>query len=390
MARQKYQISALFPFGVITRQVSIGVGKVQVVDQSSTDANAVACTNTSSGCDLHGAIALANRMAPLPLIVQIKTSQINLPGTALSISGDVSILGSLQASTIIDATARSGHFKVNPGAYLELTHLKLINGSNLEGGSVSVREASLLVKGSQFVNNLAGERNTDGKGGAIFASKSTLEVVDSEFTGNRTPDSGGGGGGAIYAEQSISTLIRDSKLSGNYGISGGAIHITSGNSNISEISNCSFNENSAMKGGAIYTLASNLSVEKSNFVQNHSAFDGGAIAFQMTDRAWVRNSLFDANVGAGFGSVAIFWEGQHWGGYQGWNSALYLLESKLTHHQPNTQSTAVVLIHVGQVILRGTTFENNQARSCNSLAEKPYAEFFDLGGNHMSDETCLN
>ncbi|MGZ5280436.1 MAG: hypothetical protein ACXWC9_10860, partial [Pseudobdellovibrionaceae bacterium] len=365
-------------------------GKIQTVDQPFSNPTSVACSNENTGCDLHGAIALANRMAPLPLIVQVKSSSITLQGEAAHITGDVSIKGLTTPLLVLDAQTKSNHFTIHPGAHLELNRLKMVNGNNPQGGSVSITEGSLLVKDSVFSKNNAGEHLTSGMGGAIFADKSILEVISSEFTDNHTPESGGGGGGAIYTEDAISTVVKNSQFNKNTGIQGGAIYISSGNTSIFEISNCKFELNEAMKGGAIHLQYSGISIERSHFIRNTSTFDGGAIHFLSANQSWIRDSIFDGNQGTGFGSAAIYWQGYHWSGYQGAYSQLYLLESKFINHQARFNSAAVLLNHLGHVVLRGTVFEQNGSlKSCNSLSQAPFSEYFSLGGNQSSDGTCL-
>lgn len=373
MARKAYNVSALFSFGKITKPISIAVADVQTVDQTST---------------LVTAITKANLMAPLPLIIKLNAPYFQLSGQRLEVSGDISIIGDAKTQSIIDANSLTGHFLVKPKARLEIQYLSLINGLNRVGGSIEVNEANLLVENSQFKNNSSDTQEQQGSGGAISATRSVTEIVSSIFTGNHTNMNGGGGGGAIYIESHISTTIKDSKFISNKGILGGAIESFAASNQSLEIYNSIFENNESFKGGAIYSLFGNLLTANSQFIKNRSYFDGGALHINMVDRAWILDSLFDGNVGDGFGSSAIYWAGVDWSGFRGYYSVMYIMSSKFINQRSQNTAGNVILNHLGQIIMGNSTVtENGNSKSCGILSPEA-ATYTALGKNVSSDGTC--
>lgn len=386
MPRQKYLVSAIFPFGQVTRQISIGVGQTQIVDQTTSTIDSVACTNASGGCDLHGAISLANKISPTPLIIQVKSPSINFSAANLVVTGDISIVGSLAEPSILDAKSLSRHFQVLENARLELIHLKLINGKANPGGSINTVKGSLLVRDSSFFNNVADEEAYQNIGGAIYSDSSMLEILDSNFENNSTRINGSScGGGAIYIMGRQSTTIRNSNFKNNKGQHGGALAFYTMEGQIAELSNNIFEGNYAMAGGAIYADWSVLSITDSQFLRNTAIFDAGAISFSMQDRSWILRSVFDGNSGAGFGSAAIYWQNYQWATNKR-DSALYILDSKFTNHHSDFPA-AVILNYGSEVVLRNVELsKNTNLSNCKSTFER--GEFLSLGGNHSSDSTC--
>ncbi len=276
-ARQKYSVSALFAFGKITQQVSIGVGQSQIVDQPVSSLDSLPCSGQTSGCDLHGAIALANQISPIPLLIKIQTQNISLSGAELAVDGDISVTGALGAQTVIDAKSLSRHFDVHANAHLEIAHLKLINGKNTTGGSINALKSTLLIKDSSFQNNLADNGTDYGAGGAVYASESSLEVVNSEFVSNTSRLNGtSAGGGAIYVARNLYASVRDSNFRNNTGQEGGALTFYSSDNQLIDISNCTFDSNFALEGGAIHSLWADLSISNSRFIHNTAMLDCGA------------------------------------------------------------------------------------------------------------------
>lgn len=391
LPRQKFMISALFPFGKISRPVSIGVGLSQIVDQNISNRTSPPCAEAKQNCDLHGAIARANQISPVPLLIQIKASTIDLDGSPLLLTGDVSLFGSGTNGTTINAKSLSNHFTVSANGYLALNRLTMTNGKNDVGGSISMTDGRLLIQNSNFTNNSCDNHKYSslGTGGAIDARHSVVEIFDSTFTNNIAPWNGSLlGGGAAYIKNGIATTIKNSVFTKNTGQQGGALYFDGDESNPFQIINSKFDSNTAIFGGAIYDMGANLSVIDSQFVNNSAIFDAGAIDFMLVDKAWIQNSVFDGNTGAGVGSSTIFWEA-FMGIYHDRASLLYLFESKFINSKSTFPGVAVLLNYSGKIILRGTTFSNNSnLKNCQTMFNTAVAETLSLGNNFSSDGSC--
>lgn len=388
--RQKYPITAVFSFGRISRVVSIGVGTVQVVDQPAISASPSACLNADRDCDLSSALKMASQMAPLPLIIQLKTQSVALGGADLVVDGDVTIVGKAATPVRMDAKSLSRHFEVGSGSYLGIENVDLVNGSALLGGSIKADQATVVIENSQFENNKSGRSEAGSRGGAIYARQTFLDVRNSTFRNNQAFLNGSLiGGGAIYIDSALATFIKDSVFQSNSGQQGGAIFSGGIGNPIFEISNSKFDSNSAMVGGAIYSELNDLSVSQSQFSLNSSIFDGGAIAFMVTDRAWLVGSSFDSNKGGGMGSGAISWVGRFWAEGSFGSSILYILESKLTRHSSSTPQAGVILNRSGEIVLRGSQFlQNSPLISCKNQFDSNVTKFTSLGGNSSDDGSC--
>ena len=388
--RQKFPITAVFSIGRISRIVSIGVGAVQAVDQASVSSSSAACSNADRDCDLSGAIERARQMAPLPLIIHLKTPSLNLSGAELPVQGDVTIIGDATTPVKIDARSLSRHFAVGAGSYLGIQNLDLLGGNALLGGSLHAEQATLVIENSVFENNLSGTTMEGSRGGAIYAKQSFLDIRNSFFRNNQSFLNGSLiGGGAIYIESATASFIKDSTFSNNSAQQGGALSSGGSGNPILEISNSKFDSNSAMMGGAIYSILNDLSISHSQFSNNNSIFEGGAIAFQVTDRAWLTDSTFDGNKGGGTGSAAIYWEGRLPAEGFGEGSLLYILESKFTRHTSRTPSAAVIMNRFGEIIFRGTSLlQNSPLHNCQAPFDASVTKMTSLGGNTSDDGSC--
>lgn len=109
-----------------------------------------------------------------------------------------------------------------------------------------------------------------------------------------------------------------------------------------------------------------------------------------SDKGWIYDSFFDGNQGAGFGSAAIMWNGTYSAFNYGESSNLTILNTTFINHQKSSIGTGGVLsIHMGQVTLKDTQFkENSNLINCYAMFGTANSEFFSLGGNFSSDNSC--
>lgn len=62
-----------------------------------------------------------------------------------------------------------------------------------------------------------------------------------------------------------------------------------------EVSDCTFTSNSAISGGAIYAINSNVTVQKSSFTSNNATKSGGAIDIEHDSFLFLYDNSFDSN-----------------------------------------------------------------------------------------------
>lgn len=214
----------------------------------------------------------------------------------------------------------------NGGAYLLGTGNLTVNDCQFEnnfagrhGGAIGVtsihQSNSIRLYGSTFTNNSARYN-----GGSLYAGN--LVVENSTFEANRiltrssseyTNIGQKGLGGAIFAGHSD---IRKSLFKNNRVLNSGYYQIEEGGGAIASIQKlivdeCTFEENYALKGGAIFGISesesylipsNNILVNNSKFI-NNDADSGGALCsnFNIT----VDNSVFYKNTASGYGGGAI-------------------------------------------------------------------------------------
>ena len=240
--------------------------------------------------------------------------------------------GSIQMSRITSVTIVNMHFIGCGNTIIDgVNHFKVEN-STIEGNINS--ETALVLRGVKNATIIRSHflANTNGKyllqnfldyefttvtvrvGGAIIASRSTLEITESAFEGN-----GAGRGGAIYAEDNSKITISRSNATSNSALNGGSVLSLEGgcvamvtvsnfsgnngtvlsmhdsglltdssifyhnegsvvNSNQGNISiNQSLFYNNIASGGMIYAFGSNITIEYSNFTMNEVSDDRGII-----------------------------------------------------------------------------------------------------------------
>ena len=227
--------------------------------------------------------------------------------------------------------------------------------------------------GITIVNYTFNYNTANEAGAAIYiASEShNCSIIDSRFTGNEILNETGGHGGAIYTTAQNATII-NTNFTENKAHYGGAIFVGSlgGSTNITD---SIFTANSAVAdGGAIYLIASNTIINRTQFYDN-TATNGGAINAAGTGEVnQVYNSTFDGNrADNGYGG-AINWVA----------SAGYIYYTNFTnnyakygggiHFNGNSDNSKI-----SYVIFEGNTAtENGGAIECNSTEmELTYTQF---------------
>ena len=197
-----------------------------------------------------------------------------------------------------------------------------MNNLSNHNGSISLVGGYTVVKDSSFENNtVASEFGDNLTGGAIYtASRSAVEILNCSFQRNVAISAGGaiftsgknliikislfqyntvsgksGNGGAVSSYASTVCSISKSRFAGNFGkYFGGAIF---NKKSILLIASTSFNNNSALKGGAIYvrSLSRKTDISTCSFKGNVGYFTGGAV-YCNGKELLVKTSSFDSNI----------------------------------------------------------------------------------------------
>ena len=176
-------------------------------------------------------------------------------------------------------------------SHLRVYNSTFISNTAKEGGAVYAHYLTKYLSSCNFINNKA----TGGSGGAVY--------VGNDDPGNLT---------VAYCELMYSTYTNNSCTE-----EGGAIYFASDYSS-TKITNCSFTDNSANEGGAVY--AGHISyVTNSSFIKNTASDGSGGgvyvvnnldtVSYSHLLTAELINSLFDQNNAKGNGGG--FYMGDH-------------------------------------------------------------------------------
>ena len=204
-------------------------------------------------------------------------------------------------------------------------HKQPVSGES--NGALVINNANVKINHSRFVSNTTFSAN--GGGAITILNSAKVEITSSVFedncisvNNNGLIDPASGGGAISVASKSFSTLnIDNCRFHNNYAPNGGAIMLKG--APITNITNCSFTENTATHtsnlhygGGAIIVYATNgdtqtsqstpLYIANCTFANNSSSHRGGAIYFRgevlsaaktdMTVYSTLVNNTFVGNV----------------------------------------------------------------------------------------------
>lgn len=174
-------------------------------------------------------------------------------------------------------------------------------GSTSYGGAIISGDtgSTLYINSTNFYNN-----SSQDYGGAIFTVGVT-DVSDCTFQGNATIQSGG----AIYHRYfmiSYPLTISNSTFDGNVSVGDGGAIFTE---NECSVEDSNFTGNSALKsGGAIYSSSGihTLHLDGNVFQENAALDAGGGVALRVDDDFNISNNTFEGNSAGNGGGVYIF------------------------------------------------------------------------------------
>ncbi len=178
----------------------------------------------------------------------------------ITVDHEVSILGSGAENCIVQAhanpnTATDRVFTISSGNDVTIKNITIQNGNTtVNGGGISFSSGILVLENIAFLNNKAG-----GAGGAIMLNSfSTNNISNCTFEGN----SANAQGGVIYLKGT--TTITNSTITGN---SGGTSALYCIDASHVTLTNCTVTNNTdnSNSNGAVFTNGTYLTVQKYNY-----------------------------------------------------------------------------------------------------------------------------
>ena len=141
-----------------------------------------------------------------------------------------------------------------------------------------------------------------GHGGALYASRTDVTIINSYFSDNVAAGIGYGGA-AAYIYQGIVTVINSYFSNNIVGGTGGAIHVITGQLNID--SSNFYNNRANGTGGTVYVSGGDLNVTNTYFTNSTAISNGGALHV-FSGEVTISKSHFTNNSASNLGGAAIY------------------------------------------------------------------------------------
>jgi len=190
------------------------------------------------------------------------------------------------------ASPGSGGAIYNSSSTLEVNNSTLqVNQGTAMGGSVfGIGTSATYINGSTITDNTA-----PNGGGIYIYHEGLLSVDDSEISGNIS-----GAGGGINLEHGAELIINDSLIASNHSSHrGGGIFKGGGPNHLpTTITGTIFQGNTAdWSGGGVFIWRTPLTISGSQFINNHADEYGGGLGYQdhSTETVQISNTTFDGN-----------------------------------------------------------------------------------------------
>ena len=179
---------------------------------------------------------------------------------------------------------------------------EITNGSALNYGAIYLEKGKLTMFGGKFTDNHCTQTATGGWAGGAIQARGDLKLVGVTFEGNTSTTEGG----AICLREAAKAHIENCTFKNNEAVHGGAIYQHDAR-NVVTVKNTLFEGNSCEKdGGAIEVRAGKLIVEEGTvFTKNTAGNCGGAVLvmaagghLQVNGGEFTKNEAPKANGGA--------------------------------------------------------------------------------------------
>ncbi len=242
----------------------------------------------------------------------------------------------------------------------------LVDGNTaigLGGGGLVFTGTAGVVISSTVQNNTANGSTPGWSGGGGFFNLGTLTIADSQVVSNHAPNQSGGG---LLNRQML--LMENTRLAHNNARYGGGLYNYEVAASIVG-TDLTFDQNIALRGGAIESLTGTLTLNNSTISHNIATYDAGGV--------------FVARGGGSFTNVTISGNqaGGDGGGIYVYEQDFAILNSTIVNN--TAQGGAIYIFDPQSVLtLTNTIVANNQWSNC--------AGFPPLSGGHNLDSgiTC--
>lgn len=328
---------------------------------------------TNSNIYLTNIIAESNTATSAGGFAYINISYINIQ----SDNGDC-IIGSANDSSKGNSAPGGGAIYLDSNSTGIITNVVFgYNNATSSGGAIYCKHSTATITGTSLVHNTAKY------GGAVMVYGADVNISSSVLSNN---ESTSGFGGAIYARQgdeeisltSMVTIDGSTFQENNSQGSGGAIYLNTNSS--ANISNTSFISNTAVDGGAIYSV-SNLTIENCTFTTNVAEKDGGALYLSGSTCNFVSGTLHGNSAGANGGAIALYSSSEMnidsmvaTGNTANLGGVFYINRSELN-----------IIAESDGVIVFGTEDANQAGSLGNSATSKGGVIYSTIGGNVTID-----
>ncbi len=224
----------------------------------------------------------------------IGTGTYSSSGNAIEIDGkNITIQGQSNSNRAkLDGRGLYRTIIVRDDASLTLRYIDFVNGTSISYHALNIR-GSLLIENCSF-------KNCYGDSGSaiyVFEDSNSAIIKDCTFINNHAANTGDNSytvGGAVISQGSANFKVINCYFENNTALTyGGAIGLRN-NGVGAEITNCTFVNNFAPDGGAIYALAS-ATISGSTFRNNRATNNGGAIVTTGSNSLNIANSKFESN-----------------------------------------------------------------------------------------------
>uniref|UniRef100_UPI00388F1083 Ig-like domain repeat protein n=1 Tax=Methanobrevibacter sp. TaxID=66852 RepID=UPI00388F1083 len=202
------------------------------------------------------------------------------------------------------------------------------------GAIINYRGANLYIDSSRFVANTA-----NGKDGGAIRYSGTTTITNSEFYENKAEY-----GAAIGFGQFVDLTIKGSIFANNTAVQeGGAVK-----ARYFTIDDVDFINNTAARGGALYSRSNVATLQNSRFTNNTASIYGGALYVneEVNSLSVSNNDFIDNNANEG-GAV--------------YSNSKSVTTTNSNFYNNSANSGGAIYINKGEFTISGSTLENNTA-----------------------------
>lgn len=176
------------------------------------------------------------------------------------------------------------------------------NTAQLGGGALRLYEAPLLVQGNVLAHNSAGVH-----GGALYASRSDVELGHNDILSNHVTAVGQGWGGGVHLSQCAAAVVRGNLFGGNSAATGGGLRLAEG---AAEVQANRFVANLATSGGGIAIQGPATPTLDNNVLLGNTATAEGAGALVRDAAPLWRHTTLAGNTGGDGAAVTVLGNSQ--------------------------------------------------------------------------------